>query len=163
MPWLRFASALVLALWIGGLVALAFAAPLVFDVLEAHDAAGGRALAGFVVGAFVERAQVLAWWLGGALIVLLALRAIIGPRPRRLAFRVWTVAAMLVLTFAAARFITPRVAAIRDAAGGKVSALAESDPRRSEFNRLHGWSNAVMLLTIVAAAGLMFAEVRDGS
>lgn len=163
MPWLRFASALVLALWIGGLVALALAAPMVFDVLEAHDAANGRALAGFVVGAFIDRAQVLSWWLGGGLIVLLALRAIIGPRPRRFAIRLWTVAAMLALTFAASRYITPRVAAIRDDAGGRVSALAESDPRRIEFNRLHGWSNAVMLLTMAAAAGLMLAEVRDGS
>jgi hypothetical protein len=163
MPWLRFASALVLALWIGGLVALALAAPLVFDVLDARDPANGRSLAGFVVGAFVERAQHLAWWLGGSLIALLALRAFIGPRPRRLAIRIWTVAAMLALTIAAGRFITPRVAAIRDAAGGKVSALSDSDPRRLEFNRLHGWSNAVMLVTILAAAGLMLAEVRDGS
>ena len=87
----------------------------------------------------------------------------IGPRPRRLAIRIWTVAAMLALTVAAGRFITPRVAAIRDAAGGRVSALAESDPRRVEFNRLHGLSTAVMLVTMLAAAGLLFAEVRDGT
>ena len=61
------------------------------------------------------------------------------------------------------RFITPRVAEIRDAAGGRVTALAESDPRRIEFNRLHGLSSAVMLVTILAAAGLLYAEVRDGS
>jgi hypothetical protein len=163
MPWLRFASALVLALWIGGLVALALAAPLVFSVLEARDPANGRALAGFVVGAFVDRAQWLVYWLGGTAIGLLVLRAFLGPRPRRLALRIWTVAAMLALTVAAGRFITPRVAAIRDAAGGRVTALADGDPRRAEFNRLHGLSNAVMLITIVAGAGLLLAEVRDGS
>ena len=163
MPWLRFGSALVLALWIGGLVALALAAPLVFDVLETRDPANGRALAGVVVGALVEGAQRLAWWLGGAAIALLGLRAIIGPRPRRLAIRIWTVAAMLALTVGAGWFITPRVAAIRDAAGGRVTALAESDPRRGEFNRLHGLSTAVMIVTILAATGLLYAEVRDGS
>jgi hypothetical protein len=163
MPWLRFASALVLALWIGGLVALAFAAPLVFDALETRDPANGRALAGFVVGTLVERAQKLAYWLGGAAIGLLALRAFIGPRPRRLALRIWIVAAMLALTVAAARYITPRVAAIRDDAGGHISALADSDPRRTEFNRLHALSSAVMLIVILAGAGLLYAEVHDGS
>ena len=163
MAWLRFASVLVLALWIGGLAALAFAAPVVFDVLEARDPANGRSLAGFVVGALVDRAQWLTWWLGGGLIALLVLRAMIGPRPRRLAIRIWTVAAMLALTVAAGRFITPRVAAIRDATGGRVTALADSDPRKAEFNRLHGLSSAVMLVTMLAAAGLMVAEVRDGS
>jgi len=163
MPWLRFASAVVLALWIGGLVTLALAAPVVFDVLETRDPANGRSLAGFVVGTLVERGQWLAWWLGGGAIALLALRAVIGPRPRRLAIRIWTVAAMLALTVAAGRFITPRVAEIRDTAGGRVTALAESDPRRIEFNRLHGLSSAVMLVTILAAAGLLYAEVRDGS
>ena len=46
MRGLRFASVLVLALWIGGLAALALAAPVVFDVLETRDPANGRALAG---------------------------------------------------------------------------------------------------------------------
>jgi hypothetical protein len=64
---------------------------------------------------------------------------------------------------AAARYITPRVAAIRDDAGGHISALADSDPRRTEFNRLHALSSAVMLIVILAGAGLLYAEVHDGS
>jgi hypothetical protein len=161
MSWLRFASALVLALWVGGLVTLAMAGPQVFATLEARDPANGRAVAGFVFGALVEYFLPFSWMLAAALLAALGLRAVLGPRPRRFAIRVWVVATMLVLSVAVNQWVTPRIAAIRDDAGGQVSALPTSDPRRTEFGRLHALSNAFMIVTIVAGVGLLFAEIHD--
>lgn len=74
MPVLRVASLAIVALWIGGLTALSFvAAP----------------------APLFERFQQVAWSYGGALIVLLVLRTLLGPRPRRLSIQVGLVAAML--------------------------------------------------------------------
>jgi hypothetical protein len=161
MAWLRVASMLVLALWMGGLAALAMSASTVFAALEARDPDQGRALAGYVVGALIERVQTWGWILGGALLAILALRAIMGPRPRRFAVRMWTIVLLLGISIAAAIYVTPRVAAIRDEAAGRVSAWPEDDPRRREFNRLHGLSNILVLVTLVAGVGLIYAEVND--
>ena len=74
MPVLRVASLAIVGLWIGGLTALSFvAAPPIF----------------------FERFRHIAWWYGGGLIVLLVLRALLGPRPRRTAIQMGLVAAML--------------------------------------------------------------------
>jgi hypothetical protein len=161
MAWLRVASILVLALWIGGLAVLALSASTVFAELEARDPDQGRALAGYVVGALIERVQTWGWMLGGILLAILALRAIVGPRPRRFAVRMWTVLVLLGGSIGAAVYVTPRVAAIRDEAHGRVSAWPDDDPRRQEFNRLHRLSNIFVLITLVAGVGLIYAEVND--
>ncbi len=163
MAWLRVASMFVLALWIGGLAALALSGTPVFDELERRDPEHGRALAGYVFGAILERFQFWSWIFGAALLTCLALRAIIGPRPRRFAIRMWAVAALLGLSAAGAVLVTPRVAAIRDEAQGLVSAWPADDPRRQEFNRLHGLSTALVLLTLAAGIGLIHAEVHDAN
>ncbi len=163
MSWLRFASMVVLAWWMGGLATLALAGGRVFAELQARDPERGRALAGYVFGALIEGFQTWSWILGGTLLLLLGLRAIIGPRPRRFALRTWTVAALLALSVGTAIYVTPRVAAIRDEAGGRVSAWPEDDPRRREFNRLHGLSSVLVLITLAAGIGLIYAEVHDAS
>jgi hypothetical protein len=163
MSLLRFASMLVLALWIGGLAVLAAAGPYVFEVLEARDPVNGRAMAGFVFGELVTRFQHWSWALAGGLLLLLGLRAFIGPRPRRFAIRTWTIAALLALSVAVGLYVTPRVEQIRNEANGRVTTLAESDPRRVEFATLHRLSILLMLLTLAAGVGLIFAEVHDGA
>ncbi len=45
---------------------------------------------------FLERFRHISWALGGAMLALLAVRALLGPRPRRLAVQVWLVVAMLL-------------------------------------------------------------------
>jgi hypothetical protein len=158
----RVASLLVLALWVGGLAVLGFvAAPTIFATLDAHDAAAGRALGGLVFGAVIERFQHWTWALGALLIVLLGLRALLGPRPRRLAWRLWAVAGMLALSLATAFVIAPRIDQIRRETSGAVSALADTDPRKSEFGRLHGLSNVFMLTTLVLGVGLFWLETTD--
>jgi len=96
MSVLRFVSVVLLAIWVGGLAALGtIGAPAIFATLESHDPAGGRTLAGAVFGAVFTRFQHVTWGLAGLLLAVLGLRAVLGPRPRRFAVRMWTIAAML--------------------------------------------------------------------
>ena len=162
MVVLRVASLVVLSIWVGGLAALGFvAAPSIFATLQAHDPAGGRALAGLVFGAVFARFQFWGWILGGVLILLLGARALLGPRPRRLGWRLWTVMAMIALGLVTSLVIAPRIDRIRESVSGAVADLPDSDPRKSEFGRLHGLSNVLMLVTLVGGVGLMWIETTD--
>jgi hypothetical protein len=162
MALLRFASVLVLAIWVGGLATLgSLAAPEIFRVLERHDPEHGRALAGEVFGAVFERFQRAAWVLGALLLALYGSRALLGPRPRRLGLRVWTATGLLALSLVGGLVLAPRIDAIRRATNGPVASLPDGDATRAEFGRLHGLSNGLMLLTLLAGAGLMWTELRD--
>ena len=99
--------------------------------------------------------------LGGALVLLLAARAALGPRPRRLGVRMWTVAAMVAMSLVGALFLAPRIDAIRSSTSGAVTHLPDGDGRKAEFGRLHGASSILMLLTLAAGAGLMWVEMKD--
>ncbi len=162
MSLLRFASLVVLALWTGGLAVLGLiAAPAIFDAIEPHDPESGRALAGQVFGVVFDRFQRLAWAMGGLLLALYGLRAAIGPRPRRLGLRVWAAAAMLGMSLTGGIVIAPRIDAIRRTTSSAVTSLPDTDPRKIDFRRLHGLSTALMVLTLVAGAGLIWSETRD--
>ena len=162
MIGLRVASLILLAFWVGGLAALGFvAAPAIFATLEQADPTGGRTLAGMVFGAVFSRFQYISLAIGGVLIGLLILRALLGPRPLRLAWRVWTVAAMLGFTIATAFYIAPRIDRLRQETTGTMAALPDTDPRKAEFGRLHGISNILMLATLLGGVGLIWMEARD--
>lgn len=163
MALLRFFSIVVLAIWVGGLIVLgALAAPTTFAVLSSHDPAGGRALGGLVFGAIFTRFQHLALGLGLAMLALLGARAALGPRPRRMAVRMWTVAGMVIASLGSGILLTSRIDEIRDETAGAVADLPDTDPRKAEFGRLHGAANGLMLLTVAAGLGLLWAETRDG-
>jgi hypothetical protein len=162
MSVLRFASLVVLAVWVGGLAALGtVAAPAIFTTLESQDPSGGRALAATIFGAVFMRFQHGAWILGGILLVLLIVRAVLGPRPRPFALRIAAVTTMLAASLAAGLVVAPRIEAIRRETTGAVAALAESDARRVAFGRLHGLSNGLMGLTLLVGVWLLWAEMHD--
>jgi hypothetical protein len=87
------------------------------------------------------------------MILSLVAMAALGPRPARLAVRFGIVVVMTALTLYSGLILSPRVERLRDAIGGPVAALPESDPRRAQFGRLHGLST--LLLGITAAGGLV--------
>jgi len=162
MIGLRVASLVALAIWVGGLAALGFvAAPAVFNTLETSDPAGGRALAGLVFGAVLYRFQYVALGLAAILIILFILRALLGPRPLRMAWRMWTLAAMIVMTAAALFFVSPRIDRIRAEVPGPIAALPDSDARKAEFGRLHGFSTALVLVTLAGGIALIWMEAGD--
>lgn len=162
MPALRVVSLALIALWIGGLAALGIvAAPTIFASLEAHDPAAGRTLAALVFGDIFERFQHLAWGLGGGMLALLGIRAALGPRPRRLAIQVWLTVGMLAASAYTGLIVAPRIDALRTETDVTMAALPETDPRKIEFGRLHGLSNGLMALTLMAGLCVFWIESRD--
>ncbi len=162
MPALRVISLALVAIWIGGLAVLGIiAAPVVFDVLETHDPVAGRTLAGLLFGTIFERFQHLAWGLGGGLLALLGLRTALGPRPRRLAIQLWLVMAMLAASAYTGLIIGPRIDHLRDTTPVTMASLPDDDARRVEFGRLHGLSNGLMALTLIAGLSLFWIETRE--
>jgi Domain of unknown function (DUF4149) len=162
MSLLRFASLVVLAVWIGGLAVLGgLGAPTIFSVLEAHDPVAGRELAGLVFGAIFERFQHVAWGCGALLLALVGTRAALGPRPRRFGLQMWLIGGMLAASLYSGLVLAPRIDAIRASTPGPIAALAEDNPSRQEFGRLHGWSNGLMGVSLVAGLFLIWWNVRE--
>ena len=162
MTVLRFLSLAALAVWIGGLGVLGgVVAPAVFAVLQASDPVSGRETAGAVFGAVFTRFQPAAWVCGTALLLLLGARAALGPRPRYTGLRVWLVVAMLAVSIGTAVLIVPRIDRIRRETAGAISNLPAEDGRRVSFNRLHGLTNGLMLLTFVGGLALFWFEAKD--
>ena len=153
---LMFLETCVLAAWFGAaLFFAAIVAPAAFAVLPTPGFAGafvGRVLPSlFISGMCV------------ALIVIgLEIRA---PRPRG-RLRGVGAGVMLVACAVAQFIIGGRIERLRVAIGSPIAALAQDDPRRAEFGRLHGLSvaalGAAMVAAVAAAAGARSANVREG-
>lgn len=159
---MHFVSLVLTSVWIGGLLALGYvAAPSAFAVLQAHDPAAGRALAGELFGVTLLRAQHFLIGAGAIQAVLLNVRAAVGPRPRQYKIQLATVMLMIALTGYSAFVIAPKIEAIRVAANGPIAALASDNPAKAQFGALHGWSNGLMALTLIGAVSLMWFDRRE--
>ena len=160
MLGLRFAALLGLVFWVGGLAALgAITAPAVFEVVGASGP-GGRTLAGATFGEAFARFNT-ATYLCGALIVLsLAVRGLLGPRPSRFAIRVALATVMLGVSLYSGFVLIPRINAAQRTFATP-SALPEHDARRAEFGRLHGLSSSLQLVPLVGGLALIFFELKD--
>lgn len=161
MAVLRFLAVVVLSVWVGGLAVLGIAAPVLFTTLQARDPIAGRELAGLAFGAVFKYFQTAAIICGAVLLALLAIRAALGPRPRRLAARLWTVIAMLAVSIVTTVSVIPQIDRLRSSAHGSIAALPADDPTRTAFNRLHGLSNGLMLVTLGAGLALLWFESTD--
>src|SRR5262245_55867890 len=105
---------LALAFWIGGLAAIGgVAASTTFSSLERQDPERGRVVAGVVFGDVFNRFSRAALVAGSLLIASLALRAALGPRPRRFGVRMWVAAAMVAATATSIFVFQRRIEAIR--------------------------------------------------
>ena len=164
MLGLRGLSLVVHAIWVGGPATLGFvAAPAIFSTLQAADPAGGRTTAGLVFGEVFSRFQYASLGMAAVLIALLIVRALLGPRPVRLSWRVLTVTLMALISAATLFVISPRIDRLRQDVPGAIAALPDSDPRKAEFGKLHGLSNVLMLLSMAGGVGLFWMEARDHS
>lgn len=161
MVALRYAYLLALVFWFGGLLALGgIAAPAIFASLTGVHGVAGRETAGLVFGAVLRRFHLAAYVSAAVMLLSLVAMAALGPRPVRLAVRVVTVVLMAALTLYSGLVVSPRVERLRDAIGGPVATLPESDPRRAEFGRLHGLSTLLLGLTAAGGLVLLYLEAR---
>jgi hypothetical protein len=158
---LRYAAVLALAVWVGGLIALAaVVAPAMFDVLGSTGA-GGRLQAATVFAAILRRFDRIAYLCSGVIIASLATRAVLGPRPRRFAVRASIAGLMLAATAWTGFVVAPQIERTPREIGGLPSSLPENDARRIEFGRLHQLASALALVPLAGGLTLLFWELKD--
>jgi hypothetical protein len=162
MVLLRYLYVVALVLWVGGLIAAgALVAPSVFGVLLAWNESQGRVLAGQVFGDVLLRLTWLSYVMGVIMFVTLTLHRLLGSRPRKYGVRVGIMGLMLAMMLATGFYIIPQVNSIQSQVAGPVSALTDTDPRRVEFNRLHGLSNILFSITAIGGLALCWWEARE--
>lgn len=159
---LRYLYVVALVLWVGGLVvAGALVAPSVFGVLQAWNESQGRVLAGQVFGEVLVRLTWLSYAMGAVMFITLTLHRLLGARPVKYGIRVGIMAVMLVMMMITGFYLIPQVDAIQAQVSGPVSELPDTDPRRVEFNRLHGLSNILFSITAIGGLALCWWEARE--
>jgi hypothetical protein len=159
---LRYAGVLALTLWVGGLLVLgAISAPAIFDVLAARQIPNDRALAGAIFGETLRRFHLLSYACGCILLGTLLARAVLGPRPLNFAVRLALAFLMLLATAYSGMVISRQIATVQAQIGGSPSSLAEGDPRRVTFGRLHATSTGLQLIPLLGGLLLLFRELKD--
>lgn len=159
---LRYAALLAAALWTGGVLALGlFAAPSIFEVIAARGVHEGRILAGAIFGEVLRRFHVFSYACGAVILGSLILRAALGPRPPHTGARLAVASAMLATALFSGIYLTSRIERARADAGGAPSSLAEGDPRRVTFGRLHAASTILQIVPVLGGLALIFWELRD--
>jgi hypothetical protein len=159
---LRYLYVVALVLWVGGLiVAGALVAPSVFGVLQAWQASEGRVLAGQVFGEVLLRLTWLSYAMGGIMFITLTLHRLLGARPVKYGIRVGIMSVMLTMMMVTGFYLIPGVNAIQADVKGPVAELPDADPRRLEFNRLHGLSNVFFAITAIGGLALCWWEARE--
>ena len=103
----------------------------------------------------------LSYAAGGLLLLTLIARRVLGPRPHRFAWRAGIGAVMLAATAYSALVVGSRIEDLQRAIGVAPSTLAETDPRRVEFGRLHALSSALQLVPLLGGLVLIFWEIRE--
>jgi hypothetical protein len=160
---LRYAALLALVVWVGGLLALgAVAAPAIFDVTAWRHAPDARLLAGAIFGEVLRRFHWVAYGAGLLLLLTLLVRAILGPRPRRFAWRAALATVMLAAAVASGYYVTGRIDAIQRSLGPTApSALPDGDARRVAFGRLHAASTGLQLVPLLGGLALLYWELKE--
>jgi hypothetical protein len=155
MTFFRFLMLLSLVVWVGGIIFFSFVvAPTVFTVLPT------RHLAGAVV---TRSLSALHWMAIVAGVVFLALSFIVARRGiagREVTLRHIFVVVMLALTLTSEFGVSPRMTALRTGMG-EIDSVAQSDPRRVEFNRLHRWSTWLESGVLLLGLATIFIVSRE--
>jgi hypothetical protein len=158
---LRFVALVAVALWIGGLVVLGIvAAPAIFDVTAWRQVADGRQLSGAIFGEAFRRFHLVAYVCGAVVLLSLAARALLGPRPRRFALRSGIALVMLATALYSGLVVSGNIERLRHEIGA-ASSLAGNDPRRLAFGRLHRQSTLLQVVPLLGGLLLMFWELKD--
>lgn len=159
---LRFAALVMIVIWVGGLLTLgAIAAPSIFAVLAATQPDQGRVLAGALFGDMLRRFHLLSYGAGALLLGTLMLRRILGPPPRRFAWRAGLATVMLGAAACSGIIVSGRIGQLQRDIGVAPSSLPEGDARRTEFGRLHGLSTALQLVPILGGLMLIYWEIKE--
>jgi len=159
---LRYLYVLALVLWLGGMaIAGLIVAPVTFGVLEAWNPTTGRVLAGRVFGAVLARVHLVAYAAGAVMLITLTIQRALGPRPKSYGIRIGLLGMMLALSVYSGMILAPQIDTLQAEVSGPMSQLPDTDPRRAEFDRLHGLSTVLVSLTLAGGLLVLGWETRE--
>ena len=148
---------LALVAWVGGMASLALlAAPAIFQ------AAPSRETAGKIFGLILKRFHWVAYGCGAAILIAGGLRWA-GRFNHNLyaaeVTRYLIAAIMLALTLYSGLVISRKLERLREKMPSGIDRVPKDDPRRVEFNKLHGQSTALMAFCLLLgiAMAVLFA------
>ena len=157
---LRFVKLLAVVVWLGGIVFFAFVlAPVAFTRLPSTH------LAGMVVGGTLSILH-LAGLVCGLLFIAATLgaHAVAQYRKPRIVAELVLVMAMLCITAYSQFVLIPRMERDRSSvaaiSGDDIDSAAPSDPSRMDFERLHGLSEKLEGVALLAGIGLVWLLAR---
>src|ERR1035437_591599 len=154
MSLLRFLMMLSLAVWLGGIIFFAFVlAPTVFSVLPTRN------LAGMVVSRSLARLHWIGLFSGVAYLIFSLVLSRLGGSFPPFALRHLLVLLMIALLLIAQFGISGKMNRLR-ADMGVIASVAQDDPRRMEFNRLHVWSTRAEGTILFLGLAVLFLTTR---
>lgn len=149
-----FIEILLLGVWIGSMIFAGMAVPpTAFGVLPT------RHLAGQVVASSLMKVEILGL-ISGAVILLIQVltwRTRVVARTIRVALTCIMLTAVALSLF----WVSARMQTLRQNMGGIIDDVPPGDPLRVQFNELHQYSVAVMLVAMLAGITLLFLTVRS--
>jgi uncharacterized protein DUF4149 len=149
---LRFLSVLALGTWVGSIIYFVTVVTRGAFAVLARDQAG--LLVGFTLGGLHQLGIIAAAiYLVAALALGKSIQALV--RPAALG-----VIVMLVMTLASQRIVIPRIDVLR-VGMASVDATPTNDPRRAEFDRLHGISVDLEAGVLLVGLAALFLTVRQ--
>jgi len=141
---------LAYALWLGGMVAIALTAPVVFQMVPSRD------LAGRVFGGVLERLFPLIYACAGLLLVAGAVHLARAGRLSRLELaRYGLVAAMLAIALYTGVAVLGEMRTIQAGLPGPIETLPLESGPRARFDSLHRLSERLMGVDVALALALL--------
>ena len=132
------------AVWLGGMVVLAIAAPIIFQTITSRD------LAGRVFGAMLSRFFPIAYVCGALILSAGALRLATNRRMGRLEYaRYGIVMAMLVIVLYIGIGVLGEMATIQASLPGPIETLPLDSGPRARFDQLHKLSERLMGVDVI--------------
>ena len=158
---LRYLYVVALIVWVGGLLAAgALVAPTLFAVLPVEAGPEGRALAGAVFSAILQRVLTVGEVAGVIMLVVMTILRLLGPKPLTYGVRAVLLIAMLGASAYTAHVVLPEAEALRKEMRQPSSAAA-ADPRRTRFDALHQLSTTLVMGTTLAGLIIAAWEARE--
>jgi hypothetical protein len=147
---LNFIRLILLSLWLGATLFFgAVVAPSAFAVLRSFELTNASEIAGSIVTRCLSVVNIAGFILG----LFLLLSVFVCTKTTRIRFLLELLSAgVIVLATGIGHWvITARMHALRVAMSLPVDQIRPDDPRRIEFNQLHGYSVNTLLLAMIAA------------
>jgi len=147
---LNFIKLILVSMWLGATLFFgAVVAPAAFGVLRSFELTNASEIAGSIVTRCLSVVNITGFIIG--LFVLVCLFVSARPKGLRFLFELLAAGVVVLTTGIGHWVIAARMHALRVAMNLPINQIRPDDPRRIEFNNLHGYSVNTLALAMIAA------------